>query len=504
MSHKHRAAIIGVSDYLPGMPSLPAVAQDVREVAKLLGSDKGNFRNGEINLLLNLDATRDAILNALSNVLGKALPEDTVFVYFAGHGYLDIDGSYYFIPHDAKLTDIRSTAIPLTAIKQIFDGSPSEKVLLWLDFCHAGGILARGLPQPGEAQALASITRALHVVQGRGKVIMCACTADQQAYEDADHGHFTKYLLEGLRGAATNTVGEVTASSLYDYIDHAMGSARQRPMLFGTMTGRIVLMQTRDIKSGTGVAQAAEPGFVVNDSGNWVMLDRTFFETSSVRQSARGEIHVQIPSTGAEDDALIDRLKPERFRTSDPIRYAYRNDGLLVRVKNVESESTPQAFAWTVTLEPEAIHYGGELMSDIGLQQNGRRYGADEIAELRARRLLLNDPVPSVGEGGYSSGGNNMLEIFVEGLNTNYPVKECIFRRLYPELRDNPQRFLELSRLAAIFALKASQVFEHVLELTLGPLVNGKLHVRCRGRRRAIYSNVKATEFNIEGDCPLD
>ena len=34
----------------------------------------------------------------------------------------------------------------------------------------------------------------------------------------------------------------MTASSLYDFIDRRMGSDRQRPMLFGQMTGRIVLM----------------------------------------------------------------------------------------------------------------------------------------------------------------------------------------------------------------------------------------------------------------------
>jgi hypothetical protein len=35
--------VIGVSDYPPPIPRLPAVANDVREVAALLGSDKGEF-----------------------------------------------------------------------------------------------------------------------------------------------------------------------------------------------------------------------------------------------------------------------------------------------------------------------------------------------------------------------------------------------------------------------------------------------------------------------------
>jgi hypothetical protein len=58
---------------------------------------------------------------------------------------------------------------------------------------------------------------------------------------EGKHGLFTEELLTGLRGAAANK-GEVTINSLYDYIDKSMGSSRQRPMMFGTMTGRVVLM----------------------------------------------------------------------------------------------------------------------------------------------------------------------------------------------------------------------------------------------------------------------
>ncbi len=35
--------------------------------------------------------------------------------------------------------------------------------------------------------------------------------------------------------------GKVTVNSLYDFIDRKMGSDRQRPMMFGQMTGRIAL-----------------------------------------------------------------------------------------------------------------------------------------------------------------------------------------------------------------------------------------------------------------------
>ena len=87
------------------------------------------------------------------------------------------------------------------------------------------------------------ISRALEVVQGQGKLIIAACTPGQKAYESAavGHGLFTDALLRGLKGEAANK-GEVTINSLFDYIDKQMGSDRQRPMMFGQMTGRVVLM----------------------------------------------------------------------------------------------------------------------------------------------------------------------------------------------------------------------------------------------------------------------
>lgn len=69
---------------------------------------------------------------------------------------------------------------------------------------------------------------------------MAACTPEQKAYE-LGHGLFTGALLRGLKGEAAKDK-EVTVNSLFDYIDKQMGSDRQRPMMFGQMTWRVVLM----------------------------------------------------------------------------------------------------------------------------------------------------------------------------------------------------------------------------------------------------------------------
>ena len=158
----------------------------------------------------------------------------------AGHGEV-VRGDYYFIAINTNAQDIPSTGVPLKLIKAAFDASPSQRAFLWLDFCHGGGIIPRDLTVEPDYPEV--ISRTLEVVQGQGKLIIAACTACQRAYELGAHGLFTDAVLKGLRGDAANK-GEVTINSLFDCLDKRMGSDRQRPMMFGQMTGRVVLLHT--------------------------------------------------------------------------------------------------------------------------------------------------------------------------------------------------------------------------------------------------------------------
>jgi hypothetical protein len=235
-----RALVIGISDYPPPIRKLPAVANDVREMARLLSSVQGQFPAQNVRSLADGEATQRAVLEAIETTFSGVQPDDAVFAYLAGHGAV-IGGEYYFIAHDTTAQGIATNGIPLKEIKAAFDSSPSLRAFLWLDFCQSGGIIPRDLGvQPEDREV---ISRALEAVQGQGKLIIAACTPAQSAWESAavGHGLFTDALLKGLRGEAANK-GEVTINSLFDYIDKKMGSDRQRPMMFGTMTGRVVLM----------------------------------------------------------------------------------------------------------------------------------------------------------------------------------------------------------------------------------------------------------------------
>jgi len=235
---RERALVIGISNYPPPISKLPAVANDVREMATLLGSDKGQFPAQNVLRLTDNEATSEKVIVAIETTFAKVRADDAVFAYMAGHGAV-VGADYYFVAHNTNVQEIPSSGVPLKRIKQAFDASPSQRAFIWLDFCHSGGIIPHDLGiEPDDREV---ISRALEVVQGQGKMIIAASTPEQKAYELGAHGLFTDALLRGLKGEAKHD-GEVTINSLFDYIDKQMGSDRQRPMMFGTMTGRVVLM----------------------------------------------------------------------------------------------------------------------------------------------------------------------------------------------------------------------------------------------------------------------
>ena len=190
---RERALVIGISDYPPPIRKLPTVANDVWEMAKLLGLDQGQFPSQNVVRLTDTEATWQKVIEAIETTFAEVKPDDAVFAYIAGHGAV-VGGDYYFVAQNTNVQDIPSTGVPLKKIKMIFDASPSQRAFLWLDFCHSGGIIPRDLEGGSDDREV--ISRALEVVQGQGKMIIAASTPEQKAYELGAHGLFTEALLK--------------------------------------------------------------------------------------------------------------------------------------------------------------------------------------------------------------------------------------------------------------------------------------------------------------------
>ncbi len=506
-SKAQRALVVGISSYPTPIDPLPAVAADVREMGKILRSKDGAFRTTGVSVLTDRAATRKEILASLRATLGGASADQTVFVYLAGHGGIE-KGEYYFIAHDTDCGRMAETGVPLRQIKNLFDGSRSRRVFLWLDFCHSGGILVRGRRSPMPDDRFI-IKRTIDVVQGQGKVIVAACSPVQSAYEDPlGHGLFTGALLRGLRGDASAN-GEVTSNSLYDFIDREIGSPQQRPMQFGHMSGRIVLMHYRD-RSNVGAAQT-KPSMIKAKKaapkkktpsvpkGTWVMLGRHYFLAQSVKSNKDGTISLVISPASGDEEANLANMRPGLYGGGSTLPYAWNNDAGSARVREVESEMAGGRHFWTITLAPQDGGSGGNF-GDVSIETNGRRYTGEDIAKLRAGRILLNHPPEEPGKG-HNYGTDGILESYIRGSSGRCEVRGSPIRQVYSE-HGRSRNWKQFARLKAIFTLKASGTVDRILELTLGAVRAGKLSVKFRGRRSQSGSE-KSSDMEIQGECPL-
>lgn len=110
----------------------------------LVSRDGGGYAPARAKLFLDSEATAQHIRNALFSWLRQALEEDTVIIYFAGHGSPespDSPGNLFLLPFDTNYDDISATGFPMwdieTALKRFIK---ARKAVVIADACHSGGI----------------------------------------------------------------------------------------------------------------------------------------------------------------------------------------------------------------------------------------------------------------------------------------------------------------------------------------------------------------------------
>ncbi len=70
--------------------------------------------------------------------LARSGPNDTMIVYFSGHGFRDTDGKLYLAPLDINPADPAATGISVEWLRQQLAACPANFKLLVIDACHAG------------------------------------------------------------------------------------------------------------------------------------------------------------------------------------------------------------------------------------------------------------------------------------------------------------------------------------------------------------------------------
>ncbi len=131
----YRALIIGINKYKDNyIPSLTTARKDAEEIAKLL-KERYGFQT---KLLLDDKATQKAVFNALRQLAESTQENDSVLIYYAGHGELDtVYNDGWWIPSDAKFGD-PLTYLDNTQMQKAIRSMKARHVLLLSDSCYSG------------------------------------------------------------------------------------------------------------------------------------------------------------------------------------------------------------------------------------------------------------------------------------------------------------------------------------------------------------------------------
>ena len=65
------------------------------------------------------------------------MPE-TVFLFFSGHGELDLAGKLYLMPYDGDKEHLEETAIQFEQLESFLKTIGLKNVVIFLDTCHSG------------------------------------------------------------------------------------------------------------------------------------------------------------------------------------------------------------------------------------------------------------------------------------------------------------------------------------------------------------------------------
>ena len=222
---KSKALLIGISEF-EKMSLLPYVNKDIQKMEDVLR--KHGF---QITTILG-KKTRDDVITAIEDFLTGLQSNDRVIIYFSTHGFQDkvVKSKAYIAPYNCDPDRPGINCIELGELERRMEkaiAKPVKHLLVVLDACSSGlGVVAKS-PEYKE----------LTIATEPGAHMITAGMVNQKAEMDnvEQISTFTRYLAEGLDGAADYTDDQVVSlTELLLYVRYEVArktNGTQTPMI---------------------------------------------------------------------------------------------------------------------------------------------------------------------------------------------------------------------------------------------------------------------------------
>ena len=233
-----RAVFIGINKYRD--PRIHELTGATKDAIALWALFKDSVEGIADKRLLDDEATVESIRKSLDSALGDAAQDDTVIVFFAGHG----TPGHQLVPFDADLNAVDQTTIPMQELAYRLKRTAARASLVILDCCFSGGAPARVIE---ELPAVRSGALGVTDLGGAGRIVLAATKDDQEALELGQHGLFTAAMLRVIQdGPNWTDIGVLMKEVTKQVRAEASRTGReQTPVWAGLIEGGIELPPLR-------------------------------------------------------------------------------------------------------------------------------------------------------------------------------------------------------------------------------------------------------------------
>lgn len=207
---------IGINTY-QHFTKLHNARKDVEDVADLL-CESFHFERKHMTLLLDGDATRKRIIKTISDLRHKISEDDSLLIYYSGHGFMS-GGLGYWIPIEAA-KDEEDEFVSNSDIRDKIKEIKARHTLLISDSCFSASLLVRDASREvsGSFDTWEKQKSRWVVISGKGIV---------SDGEQGKNSPFANAILKNLKNASDDKINivkladEVTKSVGYNYEQQA-------------------------------------------------------------------------------------------------------------------------------------------------------------------------------------------------------------------------------------------------------------------------------------------
>lgn len=230
LAQKTYIVCVGISENRVNTDPLPACRNDIKDFAKVFD----HYKNCEVFMLLDKNATRSHILTILKREFAKATPQDEIIFAYSGHGF---DGGVS--------TYENNEVVYCSEVQSIMHSSQAKRKAIFMMACHSGSFTKRHANNTDNRR---------NYNRNSDVMIFVSSKDNEPSYliSGQRYSVFYDYLIRGLLGDADRNRDKlVTARELFNYVGSNVQrfaeriGQQQHPVMWGRFSDDMVIIKLK-------------------------------------------------------------------------------------------------------------------------------------------------------------------------------------------------------------------------------------------------------------------